>query len=717
MLSFTRLLTAQPSDLSRSLCRTSLPSRKSTAPANLKLFFYSHPTPGPPERRRRSGRSLLPPLRPPRPARLPDALGSGAEVRAASWAGLGGPGWQRAGRVQAGICIMEKQVLESTEERTFQYQDSLPSLPVPPLDESLSKYLDAVKPFLNQEEYQRTEDIVKKFENGIGKELHQKLLERAKMRRNWLEDWWLNVAYLDLRISTQIHCNMGGPGPYIEHCWPPKEGTQIERACVNIWHTLKYWDLLRAEKVTIERSGNTVLDMNQFRMLFCTCKIPGVTRDSIGTYFKTEAEGECPSHLIVLCRGRVFAFDAMHEGSMVTPPEIFRQLTYIQKRCHSEPDGPGLAALTSNERTKWAELREYLIDLDPKNLTLLEKIQRSLFVVCLDDSSPHATPEDYTELTRLGLTGDPTVRWGDKSYNSIFFSNGTCSAFCDHSPFDAMALITMLAYAEKKIIENEGKWKGSDNVRDIPWPEELVFTVDPKIINEIGRTKELYYKQVSDLQLVSYAFTSFGKALLRKKKLHPDTFVQLALQLAYYKCHGRPGCCYETAMTRRFYHGRTETIRPCTMEAVEWCKSMLDPSDSTYQRLQLMHKAFAKHNKMRKECENGRGFDRHLLGLLLIAQEQGLPVPELYGDKAFTASGGGGNFVLSTSLTGYTRFSGSALPMVQHGYGFFYSIRDDRIVATCSSWKSCPETDAEVLCRTMFQCFHDMLQLTVTAQL
>ncbi|NWV14980.1 OCTC octanoyltransferase, partial [Ptilonorhynchus violaceus] len=615
------------------------------------------------------------------------------------------------------ICNMEKQVLESSEERTFQYQDSLPSLPVPPLDESLSKYLDAVKPFLNQEEYQRTEDIVKKFENGIGKELHQKLLERAKMRRNWLEDWWLNVAYLDLRISTQIHCNMGGPGPYIEHCWPPKEGTQIERACVNVWHTLKYWDLLRAEKVAIERSGNTVLDMNQFRMLFCTCRIPGVTRDSIGSYFKTEAEGECPSHLIVLCRGRVFAFDAMHEGSMLTPPEIFRQLTYIQKRCHSEPDGPGLAALTSNERTKWAELREYLIDLDPKNLSLLEKIQRGLFVVCLDDSSPHATPEDYTELTRLGLTGDPTVRWGDKSYNSIFFSNGTCSAFCDHSPFDAMALITMLSYAEKKIIENEGKWKGSDNVRDIPWPEELVFTVDPKIVNEIGRTKELYYKKVSDLQLVSYAFTSFGKALIRKRKLHPDTFVQLALQLAYYKCHGRPGCCYETAMTRRFYHGRTETIRPCTVEAVEWCKSMLDPSDSTYQRLQLMHKAFAKHNKMRKECENGKGFDRHLLGLLLIAQEQGLPVPELYGDKAFTASGGGGNFVLSTSLTGYTRFSGSALPMVQHGYGFFYSIRDDRIVTTCSSWKSCPETDAEVLCRTIFQCFHDMLQLTVTAQL
>lgn len=40
----------------------------------------------------------------------------------------------------------------------------------------------------------------------------------------------------------------------------------------------------------------------------------------------------------------------------------------------------------------------------------------------------------------------------------------------------------------------------------------------------------------------------------------------------------RPGCCYETAMTRKFYHGRTETMRPCTLEAVKWCAAMTDPS-------------------------------------------------------------------------------------------------------------------------------------------
>lgn len=38
---------------------------------------------------------------------------------------------------------MENQVTDTTEERTFQYQRSLPSLPVPALEESLKKYLDS----------------------------------------------------------------------------------------------------------------------------------------------------------------------------------------------------------------------------------------------------------------------------------------------------------------------------------------------------------------------------------------------------------------------------------------------------------------------------------------------------------------------------------------------------------------------------------------------
>lgn len=130
-----------------------------------------------------------------------------------------------------------------------------------------------------------------------------------------------------------------------------------------------------------------------------------------------------------------------------------------------------------------------------------------------------------------------------------------------------------------------------------------------------------------------------------------------------------------------------------------------------------MLQAFAKHNKMMKDFSAGKGFDRHLLGLLLIAKEEGLPVPELFTDPLFSKSGGGGNFVLSTSLIGYFKVQGVAVPMVHNGYGFFYHIRDDRFVVACSAWKSCPETDAEKLVLLVFQAFHDMMRLMNTAHL
>nr|XP_040020746.1 peroxisomal carnitine O-octanoyltransferase isoform X3 [Gasterosteus aculeatus aculeatus] len=472
---------------------------------------------------------------------------------------------------------MDNHPSESLAERTFQYQSSMPSLPVPSLEMSLSKYLNAVRPFAREDEFKATVDIVRTFQEGVGKELHHKLLQRAETKKNWLEEWWLDAAYLEVRIPSQLNVNFGGPAPYLEHCWPPEEGTQLQRASISTWHTLQYWDLIRTERLPPQKSGNTVLDMDQFRMLFNTCKVPGVKKDTIRNYFKTEREGPCPSHLIVICRGRIFTFDAVCDGQILTPPELLRQLIYVKQCCEGEPEGDGVAALTSEERTRWALAREHLISIDPQhNGTILETIQSSLFVVSLDETTPYSTPDNYTSLTTEALTGNPTIRWGDKSYNALSFADGTLGSTCDHAPYDAMVLVSMCWYLDQQIKDTEGKWRGSDTVRPVPRPEEMVFTVDEKVHSDIRHAKRQYYESAQDMQIVCYAFTAFGKAAIKQKKLHPDTFVQLAMQLAYQKMHKRPGSCYETAMTRKFYHGRTETMRPCTQEAVNWCKAMMD---------------------------------------------------------------------------------------------------------------------------------------------
>lgn len=72
------------------------------------------------------------------------------------------------------------------QETTFQNDNKLPSLPVPDLRDSLDKYLDTVRPHVTEEEFNATETIVRRFEQGDGKRLQQKLVERARQKRNWV---------------------------------------------------------------------------------------------------------------------------------------------------------------------------------------------------------------------------------------------------------------------------------------------------------------------------------------------------------------------------------------------------------------------------------------------------------------------------------------------------------------------------------------------------
>lgn len=66
--------------------------------------------------------------------------------------------------------------------------------------------------------------------------------------------------------------------------------------------------------------------------------------------------------------------------------------------------------------------------------------------------------------------------------------------------------------------------------------------------------------------------------LLMIAKVSPDSFIQQALQLAWYKDQGYVTATYESASTRGFLHGRTETIRSVTAESRAFVKAMLDYS-------------------------------------------------------------------------------------------------------------------------------------------
>ena len=83
---------------------------------------------------------------------------------------------------------------------------------------------------------------------------------------------------------------------------------------------------------------------------------------------------------------------------------------------------------------------------------------------------------------------------------------------------------------------------------------------------------------LNDVDLHLFMFSKFGKGLMKKCKLSPDAFIQMALQLAYYRDAGKFNLTYEASMTRLYREGRTETVRPCTIESSDWVKAMQDSS-------------------------------------------------------------------------------------------------------------------------------------------
>lgn len=60
-----------------------------------------------------------------------------------------------------------------------------------------------------------------------------------------LEEMWERKAYLEGRYPTAPLVNISGPGPYYHTVFPPKAGSQLERAGLVLHTTGMFWNLIR----------------------------------------------------------------------------------------------------------------------------------------------------------------------------------------------------------------------------------------------------------------------------------------------------------------------------------------------------------------------------------------------------------------------------------------------------------------------------------------
>lgn len=72
---------------------------------------------------------------------------------------------------------------------TFAAQDKLPKLPIPELESTMNKYLQALKPLQSPREHSETMQAVEEFVKGEGPELQERLKKYANGKTSYIEQF------------------------------------------------------------------------------------------------------------------------------------------------------------------------------------------------------------------------------------------------------------------------------------------------------------------------------------------------------------------------------------------------------------------------------------------------------------------------------------------------------------------------------------------------
>ncbi|EDW16810.1 peroxisomal carnitine O-octanoyltransferase [Drosophila mojavensis] len=578
-------------------------------------------------------------------------------------------------------------------ESTFSFDETLPPLPLPELRDTLQRYYAGLRPFGTDEELAETRRIIAEFETGIGAKLQEKLKERAARMKNWLGSWWEDYAYHTMRLPLLPYQIMSMPCQLCHVGVPERPDYMLKSLARQIYHSLEFWDLVRNENIRplSSNGGRVKYSSALYKQFYSTSRVPGEEQDHIEKHFLTKTEGRTPTHLTITGKGRQFTFNCVHEDdSILTAPEILVALQRIRSMLDYEPEGDGVPALTHDNRTSWAKNRKHLLNLSEANKQKLKLVESSCIDVCFDEHQPQNTEES----SQLCIYGDYHSRWGDRSSCIIAFKNGHYVFTGEHSCYDGTVSASFATFMQLSFLEvPEPNWNEANGTKVVE-VQELKFDLDDTLKSEIKRVLHEIDERGIDVIVTFEVFDDYGKDFMKTQKLHPDSFVQVLMQWAYYQMHQEIAPTYETALMRHFYNGRTETLRSCTNAVYEFLLASGNKNTTDEQLVKAFRAAVVDHRHQMDEARKGHGIDRHLFGLWCAAYENNLDIPALYDDPLYAKAGGGGNFVLSSSTLGFTPNVGFVAPMTLDGYGVFYSITSDAVYMNSTAYRDSIKSSA-----------------------
>lgn len=454
--------------------------------------------------------------------------------------------------------------------------------------------------------------------------------------------------------------------------------------------------------------GKNEMDMQQYHKAFGTCRIPGLPADSME--YNPESR-----HIAVIVNDVFFKVPVYaQDGSVLGENQLQEQIRQCIQEAGKQSNPVKVGVLTSDNRDNWAKAYQELVKNDNNRKSLTE-IQKSLFVLSIDREMPQITDDtttaEHTLVTGAGSRHNSGNRWYDKTVQFIIGTSGINGLTYEHSPAEGGPISVLSDFIIKNVIEQDtGKAQPVHGSAAFEKPTLLGFQSSPQVDEAIKTASNNIDKLAADIDMGYLHFNDYGKNFIKTQKFSPDSYIQMAIQFAFYRLHHVPGAHYESAGTRLYVHGRTECIRSCSKESVAFAKAMVE-SKNDQEKLDKLKAAINSHKQSVNQAVQGFGIDRHLLGLKLIAKENGLPVPELYADEGYVKSS---TYRLSTSQVAsvYDAFMCYG-PLTYDGYGCCYSPRNNDIWIGLSSMRSNDDTSTAKFRKSLQEALQLMHQLLV----
>ncbi|TVK72986.1 Carnitine O-acetyltransferase [Bagarius yarrelli] len=595
-------------------------------------------------------------------------------------------------------CLVKPVSLTKITGRYLVHQESLPKLPVPPLNQTCERYLSILEPIVDPEALKHTNRLVEEFQlpGGVGERLQKSLERRASRLPNWLSDWWLNTAYLDYRLPVVVHSSPGVVLPRLEFT---DSQDQIRFTAKLIAGVLDFKSMVDNETLPVEYLHGKPLCMNQYYQILSSCRIPGIKKDSVVNHALST---DPPTHIIVVHK--------YQDGRALTENELYIQLEKIWNT-FPQPNEEPIGILTSNHRDRWGKAYTNLLK-DKTNMISVQEIQRSIFTVCLDAPMPQVSNEMYhTQAAVQMLHGGGSQwnsgnRWFDKTLQFIIGEDGTCGVIYEHAPAEGPPIVALIDHVVEYTKKSEMIY--TPTVLH-PMPRKLHFNITPEILKDIEEAKENMNTLANDLDVRVVVFCYFGKNVPKSYKMSPDAFIQMALQLAYYRLYKLYCATYESASLRMFRLGRTDTIRSASTDSAHFVQAMDDPAMQNPEKVRLLERAVRAHRAYTDMAIQGQAIDRHLLGLKLQAIEDSLAIPKIFMDTSYVKAN---HYKLSTSqVPAKTDCVMCFGPVVPDGYGVCYNPMETHINFAVSAFNSCADTNATRLASALQEALLDMRSL------